>query len=99
MTTAEVARALAHVFDPELGINVVELGLIYAIDCDDSAVRVLMTTTSSSCPMGPAILEDASTILEARFPGAEVTVDCADSPPWHPGMLGPHARRELGLPA
>ena len=98
MTPSSVASALSHVFDPELGIDVVSLGLVYSIDCVANDMTVAMTTTSASCPMGPAILQDAAVILHRAFPGATVSVEFTDEPAWHPDMLSQQARSILGLP-
>ena len=94
-----VSAALRHVFDPELGIDVVSLGLVYAIECGPRFISVAMTTTSDSCPMGPAILQDALTVLRRSFPSSEIHVEFAELPPWHPEMLSASAREVLGLPA
>lgn len=98
MNARQVADTLAHVYDPELGIDVVALGLVYAIDTAPGRASVLMTTTTASCPMGPAILEDAETMLNMRFPGDEIEVRPIFDPPWDIRMASDEALSALGFP-
>jgi metal-sulfur cluster biosynthetic enzyme len=94
----EVARVLAEVLDPELGIGIVDLGLIYGIHRDDRSVRVEMTTTTEFCPMGGVLFEAANAALTEAFSPAHVEVTLVDEPRWEPAMLSPRARATLGLP-
>lgn len=98
MKAADVGKALSHVFDPELGIDVVALGLIYAIDTEPDKVAVTMTMTSRGCPMGGAILEDAENVLRMRFPAAEISVGAVFEPPWDIRMADDWALEQLGFP-
>ncbi len=98
MTLAkEVAATLGEVIDPELGIDIVDLGLIYQIDTDAAHIRVEMSATSDACPMTALIQSAARNRLEAAFPGASIEVDMVMEPQWDAGMLGEAARRRLGL--
>lgn len=97
MKSAEVADALGEVYDPELGIDIVSLGLVYAIDISEGHIRVDLTMTSEHCPMGGLILEGAGQAIDQRFPGSEVEVHYTADPPWDPRMLDGAARRRLGL--
>ena len=87
MTREQVLDALRNVFDPELGMSVVELGLIYGIEIQDGAVTVTMTLTTPGCP----IHESMSTwVREAvmKIPGVEdVTVTLTFDPPWTPDRI------------
>lgn len=97
VTEAEVRQALRGVFDPELGLDVVDLGLIYGIAVEDGAVRVDMTLTTRGCPLHEAM---ADWVREAvgRLDGVErVDVRLVWDPPWTPERLSEAARRELGL--
>jgi len=97
MTTAEVAHLLAHVFDPELGIDIVSLGLVYGIEVSAEDVAVRMTTTTPACPMGAALQSMAEAVL-ARLPGAGARrVELVYDPPWNVRMATPAALRHLGL--
>lgn len=97
ITTPAIAHALMHVFDPELGIDLVSLGLVYAIDHEPGAINVQMATTSAMCPMGEAMLDDAARMLSHRFPGAGVNVDLVTEPAWDIRMATPEALAWLGV--
>ena len=91
-----VSDALYHVHDPEFGINLMDLGLIYGIQVNDGVAHIAMTLTSASCPAGQVLLDGVQTAAES-VPGisrAEVTL--VWDPPWHPEMLSPSARETLG---
>lgn len=97
VTEAEVRQALRGVFDPELGLDVVSLGLIYGIAVEDGVVRVDMTLTTRGCPLHEAM---ADWVREAvgRLDGVErVDVRLVWDPPWTPERLSEAARRDLGL--
>jgi metal-sulfur cluster biosynthetic enzyme len=90
---------LRTVYDPELGIDIVALGLLYGVEVEGDHVTVRMTMTSPGCPMGDAILEGVVRTIASRFPGARVSVELLDDPRWDVPMMDPAARRVLGLPA
>jgi metal-sulfur cluster biosynthetic enzyme len=89
--------ALREVKDPELNINVVDLGLVYAINAHDDQVDVEMTLTSPACPAGPEILRGAVVALEALEGVSKANVKLVMSPPWSPDKMSDAARDELGL--
>lgn len=90
-------EALRKVKDPELNVNVIDLGLIYSIQTQDDQVNVEMTLTSPACPAGPEMLRSAATALEA-VPGiAKANVRLVMSPPWSPDKMTDAARDELGF--
>ncbi len=97
MTAATVANALGGVYDPELEIDIVSLGLVYAIDTSAPAIVVQMTLTSSQCPLGMTLLQGAHAALTAAFPGREILVQVVDDPPWCIEMVSADARTQLGL--
>lgn len=89
--------ALRTVKDPELNVNVVDLGLVYSVQMREDQVDVEMTLTSPACPAGPDILRGAVTALEA-VPGiAKANVRLVMSPPWSPDRMSEAARDELGF--
>jgi metal-sulfur cluster biosynthetic enzyme len=95
ITTAEVWEKLAAIPDPEFGINIVDLGLIYGVACDEGHVIVIMTLTTPTCPSGAWIHEGVKSALRS-LPGAQsVRVDLVFDPPWNTGMLSAEARQEL----
>lgn len=102
MTTAvlteEVARnALRQVKDPELEMNIIELGLVYDVEIEDGAVRVRMTLTSPGCPAGPMITNDAYRVLRALDGVKDVNIDIVWEPYWTPERIDPKVRALLGL--
>ena len=90
-------RALRSILDPEFGINIVDLGLIYSVECSAGRVDVMMTLTTPNCPAGAWLKEGAKQAL-AAIPGAtDVNVELIFDPAWNPAMLSEIARRELGV--
>lgn len=90
-------EALRKVKDPELNVNVIDLGLIYSIQTHDDQVDVEMTLTSPACPAGPEMLRSAATALEG-VPGiAKANIRLVMSPPWSPDKMTDAARDELGF--
>jgi len=98
MNPGEVAHLLTNVYDPELGIDIVALGLVYDISVGDDRIDVLLTTTSADCPMGGAILEAAEQFLRLQTTGYEVRVNPTFEPPWDVSMVDDRARAWLGIP-
>lgn len=96
MTPGEVADALSEVFDPELGIDVVALGLIYSIETD-GGISVDMTATSAACPMADVLLDGARQAIAHRWPAVPRQVTLVVDPPWDVGMADAGALRQLGL--
>jgi metal-sulfur cluster biosynthetic enzyme len=89
--------ALRTVKDPELNVNVVDLGLIYSIQTRDSEVDVEMTLTSPACPVGPEMLRNAATALEKVEGISKANVKLVMSPPWSPDKMTDAARDQLGF--
>jgi metal-sulfur cluster biosynthetic enzyme len=88
--------ALKQVLDPEAGVNIVDLGLIYDIVEREGDVTVTMTFTSAGCPVGP-MLADLARQSVAGVPGVrEATVDITFDPPWTPEAITPDGRALLG---
>lgn len=97
MDEQRILEALGDVPDPELGISVVDLGLVYGIELRDDAVRVTMTTTSPACPLGGYLAHMAAAAIRRLVPEAmSVDVELVGEPVWHPGMMSEAARRQLG---
>lgn len=80
---------LREVIDPEIGLNIVDLGLVYGVDVDISKHRIFvtMTLTTEFCPMGGAITESVEETLKDYYEGYEVGVNLIFDPSWHPGMI------------
>ena len=95
MNISEVRSVLRGVIDPELGINIVDLGLVYDIAIDGDAIRVAMTMTSPSCPLGEYMTSSVERALSLNLPHTHVGVELAWEPAWHPDMITVDGRREL----
>ncbi len=96
MTQEDVKDILRKVIDPEIGVNIVDLGLVYGIDIDDDRLNVDMTMTTAACPLGAYITDQADMMLRAHFPDAEVKVNLVWEPQWTPEMMSDSARSQLG---
>ncbi len=88
--------ALAKVSDPEIGENLVDLGLVEHLRITPARVELKLVLTSPTCPMGDAIADDAWQALQEAFPGREVSVEEADGVGWDPSRLSDAARGRLG---
>ena len=97
VTKDEVLEALRDVYDPEIPVNIVDLGLVYEVDVDDGDVDVQMTLTFARCGMGPYIAQQAEWRL-AELEGIEdINVDLVFDPPWTPEMITEEGKKLLGL--
>jgi metal-sulfur cluster biosynthetic enzyme len=95
---AQIHEALRTVIDPELGINLVDLGLVYDVAMSDGIAYVTLTTTTPACPIG-AFLEDQVRFAVLRLPGVlGVEVEIVHEPRWTPALMSESARRTLGWP-
>lgn len=91
-----VWEVLRSIPDPEFGVNIVDLGLIYSVECNAGDIAVTMTLTTPSCPSGGWIYEGTKEAL-AGLPGAKsVNVAMVFDPQWTPEMLSESAQRQLG---
>ena len=98
VTVEEVTAALKDVYDPEIPVNVVDLGLIYAIEVDDdNKVHVEMTLTAAGCSMGPFIAQQAEWAINDIDGVKDVEVEVTFDPPWSPDSISEEGRKLLGL--
>jgi metal-sulfur cluster biosynthetic enzyme len=98
MTTVEdVEDALSNVIDPELGLDFVELGLIYGVEIDDGKVHVTFTLTSPGCPIGPQVTEQIEEFVGELEGIEEVTSSMTFTPPWTPEKMSEDAKFALGF--
>lgn len=98
MSNDDILAALKAVVDPELGINIVDLGLVYRAERIGDVVAVRMTMTTPSCPLGEMLLEEVRAALHERFPqAAEVSVELVWDPPWSSDLMSLAARQQLGV--
>jgi metal-sulfur cluster biosynthetic enzyme len=95
VTLNDVVEALRRVYDPELGLNIVDLGLVYGIEHQGGKVHVRMTLTTPGCPVGGSILEGVGFVLDS-LPGVEeASIEVVWDPPWSPEMISEEIRRGL----
>ena len=87
--------ALKSVIDPEVGLDVVTIGLVYAVEIAPDSITVVMTLTTPNCPMGPSILAMAKDAVEAIADGRQVEIRTVWNPPWSPAMLSQGGRERL----
>ena len=96
-TEQSVLEALKHVVDPELGINIVDLGLVYDVDITESgAIHIEYTLTTMGCPIGPLIEQQMQSFLEGVPGVASVEAEMVLRPPWTPEMMSEEAKAALG---
>ena len=96
-STEEVETVLRRVVDPEVGINVVDLGLVYGIDLSPGRIGVRLTMTTPACPVGGHLRDQARRFMQERFPDVgAIEVELVLDPPWHPGLMKEEARKALG---
>jgi metal-sulfur cluster biosynthetic enzyme len=94
----EVVEALRGVEDPELGMDIVELGLLYDVEVEGPKVKVIHSLTSMGCPAGPMIQEDIHAVVAAMSPDVEdVEVELTWDPPWTPDRMSDDAKFILGF--
>ncbi len=96
-TVDEVTDALREVIDPELGLDFVELGLIYDVEVESGTVRVSYTLTSPGCPIGPQVSEQIEEFVGELDGVQEVQPTMTFSPPWTPELMSEDAKFALGF--
>jgi metal-sulfur cluster biosynthetic enzyme len=97
LTPDGVRQALRKVKDPELDLNIVDLGLVYDVEIDDGQVKVTMTLTSPGCPAGPMITNDVYKEVRALEGVKDVDVEIVWEPYWTPERIEPKIRAMMGF--
>ncbi len=96
VTEQKVLEVLSEVYDPEIPIDIVNLGLIYGIDIKDGRVHVKITMTAPGCPASAQIAAEAKMLIE-EIPGVkEAIIEIVWDPPWDPSMMSEEAKQSLG---
>jgi metal-sulfur cluster biosynthetic enzyme len=93
----EVQEALTNVIDPELGLDFVELGLVYEVEVEDEDVYVTFTLTSPGCPIGPQVSEQIEEFVSELDGVGRVYPKMVFTPPWTPEMMSEEAKFALGF--
>jgi metal-sulfur cluster biosynthetic enzyme len=96
-TSDQVKLALRKVKDPELNLNIIDLGLVYEIAVDGSEVDINMTLTSPGCPAGPQIMGDVERAVKAMPGVTNVAINLVWDPFWSPEKIEPRVRAYMGL--
>ena len=97
IATEPIVAALRTVLDPEVGINIIDLGLVYGIEVQDRDIRLTMTMTSSACPLGAYLQESAERAIRARLPDVRtLETTMVWHPAWDSTMMSADAKRQLG---
>ena len=97
ITSEDVLAALKDVYDPEIPVNVVDLGLVYDCQVDDGDVKVKMTLTFAGCGMGPYISQQAEWRIAEIDDVDDVEVEMVYDPPWTPDLISEDGKAQLGL--
>jgi FeS assembly SUF system protein len=92
-----VIEEIQSVYDPEIPVNIFELGLVYEVKVEDGKVHVLMTLTSPNCPVAESLPMEVKQKIEALDGVSEAEVEITFDPPWDEDMMSDEARLELGL--
>ncbi len=97
VTKEDIYEALKSVYDPEIPVNVVDLGLVYDVQVNESDVYVQMTLTFPGCGMGPYIGQQAEWAIQELDGVEEVQIEMVFDPPWSPELISEEARAQLGI--
>lgn len=97
LTEATVREALREVIDPEVGLNIVDVGLVYDVRLLEGAVQIDLTMTSPACPLGGMISDQVRAVVSRLAPpNTRVAVELVWDPPWNPSMMSEEARQRFG---
>ncbi len=97
LTREEVRDVLKNVYDPEIPVNIVDLGLIYDIQIEEGDVYVQMTLTAPGCGMGPMIAQQAEWAISEVEGVEDVQVEMTFEPPWSPDLISEDGKKLLGI--
>lgn len=96
VTKLQVREALKKVIDPEIGLNIVDLGLIYDVQIENDVARVRMTLTVPGCPLSGMLTNQAEKVVRELDGIKDVKIELTWDPPWNPHMMSDEAKRKLG---
>ena len=97
VTEDTVFEAVKEIIDPEVGINIVDMGLIYGVDIEDETVNITMTLTSPGCPAGGQLINGTQHVTQQLEGVEEVNINVVWTPRWTPEMMTEEAKDELGI--
>jgi len=94
----ETRELLKNVMDPEVEINIVDMGLIYELYYDgDKKINIVMTFSTPACPLGETIKTDIIETIKQKYPDFRTTIDVVFYPEWNPSMVSEEGKRILGI--
>ncbi|MEN8137699.1 MAG: metal-sulfur cluster assembly factor [Bacteroidota bacterium] len=93
----KIYELLKTVIDPEVDVNIVDLGLVYDIKVEGNKVEVVMTLSTRGCPLGDTIMENAAHVIKANIKDVEVDVQLVWEPAWTPDLISPEGKAMLGM--
>lgn len=97
MNEEQILETLKAVMDPEIGINIVDLGLVYGVDIKEEDVFIQITMTSPACPLHGVITNSIDKVLRKAYPTIHrMTIEIVWDPPWSPAMMSEKAKKALG---
>lgn len=99
LSKEQIIETLKGVYDPEIGIDIVNLGLVYDVEINQAQghVSIKMTLTTPGCPLGSTVQEAVKTVLESIDGVKNVDVQIVWDPPWNPSMMSEEAKQMLGI--
>lgn len=97
-TQEEVTEIIKQCYDPEIPINIYDLGLIYQIEVQPDSVHVKMTLTAAACPAAQSLPEQVRQKIASALGVKQVNVEVTFDPPWTPEKISPEGRKKLGIP-
>ncbi len=97
VTEESVYEAIKEIIDPEIGINIVDMGLIYDVDINDTTIDITMTLTSPGCPAGGQLVNGTQHVTQQLDGVEEVNVSVVWTPRWTPELMSEEAKDELGI--
>ena len=97
LETQDIYDSLKAVYDPEIPVNIVDLGLVYDVQVKDNDVKVQMTLTFPGCGMGPYIAQQAEWAIQELDGVGEVEIELVFEPPWSPELISEDAKAQLGI--
>ena len=97
MNKESILESLQEVLDPEVGVNIVDLGLIYEVELRPEEVYIQLTMTSPACPLHGVITRNMDKAIRQKFPDlGEMTIELVWDPPWSPDLMSAAAKQQLG---
>ncbi|MBI1931652.1 MAG: metal-sulfur cluster assembly factor [Ignavibacteriales bacterium] len=96
LSEEQIRTALTKVIDPEIGFNIVDMGLVYKIDIHENNIIITMTLTTPGCPMHNSITDWAEKEIKNLDPLLDVKINLVWQPPWTPNMMNSNLRKSLG---